>query len=89
MNTVTRQILEDLAKLPPQMQEEALDFVRLLNEKLAKRETVSLKKEPNGKEIAEIMAEMAGRGLAFQDITDPVAWQRETRKDRPLPGRKN
>ena len=43
MNTVTRQILEDLAKLPPQMQEEALDFVRLLNEKIAKRDTVSLK----------------------------------------------
>ncbi len=23
----------------------------------------------------------------FKDITDPVAWQREIRKDRPLPGR--
>ena len=23
----------------------------------------------------------------FQDIKDPVAWQREIRKDRPLPGR--
>src|SRR3954464_10792729 len=23
----------------------------------------------------------------FRDITDPVAWQREQRKDRPLPGR--
>ena len=23
----------------------------------------------------------------FRDITDPVAWQREGRKDRPLPGR--
>ena len=23
----------------------------------------------------------------FRDITDPVAWQRETRRDRPLPGR--
>ena len=23
----------------------------------------------------------------FRDITDPVAWQRETREDRPLPGR--
>ncbi len=23
----------------------------------------------------------------FQKITDPVAWQREIRKDRPLPGR--
>ena len=24
---------------------------------------------------------------AFKDITDPVAWQREQRQDRPLPGR--
>ena len=24
---------------------------------------------------------------AFGDITDPVAWQREQRMDRPLPGR--
>lgn len=24
---------------------------------------------------------------AFRTIKDPVAWQRETRKDRPLPGR--
>jgi antitoxin component of MazEF toxin-antitoxin module len=23
----------------------------------------------------------------FKDITDPVAWQKEVRKDRPLPGR--
>jgi antitoxin component of MazEF toxin-antitoxin module len=24
---------------------------------------------------------------AYKDIKDPVAWQREIRKDRPLPGR--
>jgi hypothetical protein len=24
---------------------------------------------------------------AFREISDPVAWQREIRKDRPLPGR--
>jgi len=24
---------------------------------------------------------------AFKEIADPVAWQRESRKDRPLPGR--
>lgn len=89
MNTITQQILEDLAKLPPQLQEEALDFVRYLNDKIAKRGDVPLRKEPNGKEVAEIMAEIAGRGLAFHDIGDPVAWQREIRKDRPLPGRDN
>jgi antitoxin component of MazEF toxin-antitoxin module len=25
---------------------------------------------------------------AYKDIKDPIAWQREIRKDRPLPGRK-
>lgn len=87
MNIITQQFIENFENLPPQMQEEALDFVRYLNVKLAKTELVPLAKEPNGKRIAEIMAEIAARGEAFHDITDPITWQREVRKDRPLPGR--
>jgi hypothetical protein len=87
MSMITQQFIENFENLPPQMQEEALDFVRFLNIKLAKTKTAPLAKEPNGKKVAEIMAEIAARGGAFHDITDPVAWQREIRKDRPLPGR--
>jgi hypothetical protein len=31
--------------------------------------------------------ETAVASNAFADITDPAAWQREMRQDRPLPGR--
>jgi hypothetical protein len=34
----------------------------------------------------EALRELAAMG-AFREIDDPVAWQREIRKDRPLPGR--
>ena len=39
----------------------------------------------NKKAVAALRA-LAESG-AFSDIEDPVAWQREIRKDRPLPGR--
>jgi hypothetical protein len=43
--------------------------------------------EPSrGQKMAAILAELANRG-AVSEIKDPVAWQREIRKDRPLPER--
>jgi hypothetical protein len=87
MSMITQQFIENFENLPPQVQEEALDFVRFLHIKLAKAAPNTQVKEPNGKKVAEIMAEIAARGTAFQAIKDPVAWQREIRKDRPLPGR--
>ena len=39
-----------------------------------------------GKAMADILRELA-KSNPFKDIADPVAWQREIRKDRPLPGR--
>lgn len=39
-----------------------------------------------GKRMADALRELATSN-AFKDITDPVAWQREIRKDRPLAGR--
>ncbi|MBP9664853.1 MAG: hypothetical protein KBD94_09535 [Pyrinomonadaceae bacterium] len=40
----------------------------------------------DGKKMAEALARIAARG-GVKSIPDPVAWQREIRKDRPLPGR--
>ena len=87
MNPITRQILEDVEKLPLQMQEEALDFVRSLTDKQRLLDLADPDREPNGTKLAKLMAEVAARGTAFRDIKDPAAWQREIRKDRPLPGR--
>ena len=44
------------------------------------------KDKENGEKLAELFGKLADKG-AFSDIDDPVAWQRELRKDRPLPGR--
>ena len=38
------------------------------------------------KPISHYLQALADMGT-FADIEDPVAWQREQRKDRPLPGR--
>lgn len=42
--------------------------------------------EERQQKLFELMQEMAASS-AFKSIEDPVAWQREQRKDRPLPGR--
>ena len=39
-----------------------------------------------GERMAAALERLAASG-AFKEITDPVAWQREIRKDRPLYGR--
>lgn len=39
-----------------------------------------------GQRMASVLQRMADRN-ALSHISDPAAWQREIRKDRPLPGR--
>lgn len=39
-----------------------------------------------GAMMAQILEQLAARN-AFSEITDPVAWQRDVRQDRQLPGR--
>jgi hypothetical protein len=39
-----------------------------------------------GQRMAEVLEQLAAIN-AFAHIDDPVAWQREIRRDRPLPGR--
>lgn len=45
-----------------------------------------LSREERRRAIREALENLAAIG-AFSDIEDPVAWQREIREDRPLPGR--
>ena len=42
--------------------------------------------ENRGKRMAEALEKLAASD-AFSEISDPSEWQREIRKDRPLPGR--
>jgi len=51
------------------------------------REDTPLEPAPEqGRMMAEALAALATRGT-FAAITDPIAWQRDVRHDRPLPAR--
>lgn len=39
-----------------------------------------------GQKMADALSKLAESG-AFSEVEDPNAWQREIRRDRPLPGR--
>ena len=84
MNRETQQLLHAIETLPPQMQQEVIDFVQVLQSKSGQK---IQEEEQNTAKIAQLMEQIAARGTAFRDIQDPAAWQREIRKDRPLPGR--
>lgn len=88
MNKITQEIIEDLSSLPPEMQKEALDFVRFLQAKQSSRERKTNDNEPNGTKLAQLMEEASNKNL-FSHIKDPAMWQSEIREDRPLPGREN
>jgi len=83
--TLMEQIQIRLSKLSPEKQREVLDFIAFLQYHSLKlpEPTTDVKR---GKRIKDLLIQL-GTMKAFSDITDPVAWQRNTRKDRPLPGR--
>jgi hypothetical protein len=56
-------------------------------ELLPKNECHILENKITGREALSIALDNAVRTNIFTDIKDPVAWQREIRKDRALPGR--
>ena len=44
-------------------------------------------KQESTRDAAAAALRYLSKAKTFAGITDPVAWQREIRKDRPLPGR--
>lgn len=83
--TLLEQIEKQLSVLPPEKQIEALDFITFLHQRAQSARTATAEDERRKrlKKAFETLAEMG----TFADITDPVEWQRQIRKDRPLPGR--
>ena len=83
--TLLEQIQEGILQLPPEKQSEVLDFVTFLQ--LRPRELPKALIDANqGGRIKKLLAQLA-QMKTFADIADPVEWQRNIRKDRPLPGR--
>lgn len=60
------------------------DLARKLGLKIMREKQKTEK--PNGAKIAKLMEEFADQG-GIKSIPDPIKWQDEVRKDRPLPGR--
>ena len=86
MSLTIQQIHEQIEVLPEQMQEETLDFINFLQNKLKNNMPEPQETELNGTKLADLMAEASAKNL-FSHIEDPVAWQQEVRKDRALPNR--
>ena len=56
-------------------------------DKSFEKEKEQTQNKPNGEELYQLMQEAAARGDLFKSISDPVAWQKEQRKDKVLDGR--
>ncbi|MEW5830092.1 MAG: DUF2281 domain-containing protein [Chloroflexota bacterium] len=83
--TLLEQIEKQLRVLPPEKQGEVLDFITFLQERTRSAQSIPAESERK-KHIKQALATLAKMGT-FANITDPVEWQRQIRKDRPLPGR--
>lgn len=80
MSRLSEQMLTEFEELPDNMQREVIDFVQFLKSKRQKQEPY------NGQQLLTLLKEGRQHNL-FAGIKDPVAWQKEIRADRPLPGR--
>jgi len=78
-------IAEHTQHLEPAEQKEVLDFILFLEQRTIKL-TPSPGEEAREQRLAEALQQLQAAN-PFKDITDPIAWQREIRQDRPLPGR--
>ncbi|MBF0158709.1 MAG: DUF2281 domain-containing protein [Magnetococcales bacterium] len=91
--TTLEHITQHAARLPEALQIEVLHFAMFLDQKQSTAINPSIETAESEEAIAhrrDVLAkalEAAVRLNPFRDISDPVAWQREIRQDRPLPGR--
>jgi hypothetical protein len=83
--SVLEQIKQQLRALPPEKQSEVLDFIVFLRMRSQEGVTAAPDKE-RSKRIKASFQRLA-KMKTFSGIQDPVQWQREVRRDRPLPGR--
>ena len=82
-------ISEHVSSLPREEQQEVLDFVLFLEEKRGgTARGASDDVEARRRRVTAALDALRRSG-AFARIPDPASWQREIRKDRPLPGRED
>ncbi len=85
--TTLEQLTQTVQRLPDQVQLEVLHYALYLSDRSAGEdtpppETTFVRRRALGEAL-----EAAARLNPFEEVSDPLAWQRETREDRALPGR--
>lgn len=83
--TLLEEIQQRLHDLPLEKQSEVLDFIAFLQQR-TQVGSPSFAKSEKMERIKSAFQRLAELKL-FKDITDPIEWQRQVRKDRSLPGR--
>ena len=85
--TTLEQLTQTVQRLPDQVQREVLHYALYLADRAAGETTPP-------PEAAFVRSRALGEALEaaaqlnpFAEVADPVAWQRESREDRALPGR--
>lgn len=82
-------LIDRIRNMSIDQQKEALEFFdKSVPEKIAEEPEAEMSDLERRQKIVEIMRRLAARGGLMPGI-DPLEWQREERKDRPLPGRED
>jgi len=82
-------LIDRIRKMSIDQQMKVLDFFdRSFPETIAEDTETEMSPLERRKKIVEIMRRLAASGGLMPGI-DPLEWQREERKDRPLPGRED
>lgn len=86
MNHLLQQLQQHAAVLPPSLQAELLNYAIYLEQKAATHRTLKVS-DPSHRQLLAEALEKAATLNPYRAIEDPVAWQREERQDRTMPGR--
>jgi hypothetical protein len=86
--SIQETINQHLSTLPENLHAQILNFVLFFEyqPQLGNITPHAFSEEQRRQKLGECLEQLA-KHSPFTDIEDPVAWQREIRKDRALPGR--
>lgn len=86
MNTLLQQLQQHASALPASLQAELLNYAIYLEQRAKNNDSPAISDTQRRRRLADALEKAAALN-PYQAIKDPITWQREQRKDRPLPGR--
>jgi hypothetical protein len=85
--TTLEQLTQTVRGLPDQVQREVLHYALYLADRAVGEESIPPETAVVRRRALSEALEAAARINPFEEVSDPVAWQRDNREDRALPGR--